>query len=184
MFLMSYRLERKRGPAAVGVAHIGCPREGGRLLRVRVADHQRRRFRVRCGCGAVHEGTGPGRPLRDGEAPPTLAEIDPTASAAEGAPTAPAKPPRRKVSDAAILAALSAVEDRPAAVVAEALGYANTAPLTSRIRRMNSAAGSPLVEIKREGRRVVLRLAVSSYSVTADTAKHPHNPDREGQESP
>ncbi|HKO37230.1 MAG TPA: hypothetical protein VJU14_02555 [Solirubrobacterales bacterium] len=159
-------------PADPGVGHVGCPREGGRLLRVRMIDRRRQRLRVRCDLcpDTIHEGRGPGRPLRPDETPPELVEVEP-----EHSPTMPATPSRQRVSDADILDALAADEDRRADHVAEALGYAQATSLMKRITRMNSAAGSPLVVVRKgHGSPTLLRRAIPSIPST-QTDSRPHD---------
>lgn len=176
--MASYRL-RQRGAddaeGTEGIAHVGCPRDGGRLVRFRVANVRRQSFRVRCDrCpDTVHEGAGPGRRLGDGEPEPELVEIPAADTPTPPPPDTPPEPdraPRRKVSDAQIMAALSPTEDRPAVEVAAALGYDKSSSLLSRIRRMNSAADSVQVEIVGDGRRLALRLPVDTVDSVTESA--------------
>lgn len=83
------------------------------------------------------------------------------------------------MTDAAILATLTA-EARPAVEVAAALGYGSSSSLVGRIKRLNKTRG-PLVEIVRDGRRLLLCLAAEpGHSVTEPASA---NPDQDSRES-
>lgn len=148
-----------------GVGFVGCS-SSGRVLRVRVANRNRQRMRVKCphGCGEHDTPKSMARPLLKGESRPKLSEIPPdelervTGDKGSGV---------RKVSDAALLDALP-TEDAPATTLGREFGYTGASPgtsLTVRLRRMNERAEkqgvSPPFVFTRVGRSMMIRRASS-----------------------
>lgn len=131
-------------PAEPGVGFVGCAGRS-RVLRVRVANCNRQKMRVECphGCGVHETPKSMARALCKGEEWPELVELPPVDLECDPKGKGSGV---RKVSDAAIFAAIPVGQEVVAGDAAEALGYAapptgsKASSLLTRLRRMNTRA--------------------------------------------